>query len=1149
MKRLHDAERIREEKHEVREDRARELKEIEGRVRELAQRSEAEGRLEAAKQAEKQAQAAAQAVQEQEVVVASTVKIVGERQKACAEAKRAQDIADERVASLGAAIQAEEAEADKRAALAVSERENRVLGLKRKISEAEQQKKSAEEARVEQLKASQLEREITELQQHHADFQRQVEVGDLLVKKTAGERQLAEIEGLRINEATAAAALKEASGRAEQLKAALKAAEAQLEVQQKALAELQKGLDETPDEQQRSAQLQSTRTQLVQLDENERRCNEAVVWWNRAASKKAALSTLEQQVAEQKEQLQSLAAALAEDETQTAETRAALAEGENLLTARALLDARQRVLTLEQRHTAAEALRERVHEARETALSATQAAQSRRALSPQDLERFRSLSERREGPQTQEPVAVSFPLLEAAGVAVLAGALGFAAVGAIGGVDLPAFMIGAVMAALAFVTTPRFLRQRRKAGLDSGRAKRTSDAETLWHSVVEPTLGAAGVTDVDGLASYAEETENLRRKAEDATRSEHDLRDQLAVAQVSADALETATREASSLKAELAGSDFAALLERAAEAPEQANLHGRVRVARQRLDALETARRRAFEEQLQLKTLHQGRCDQVRELTEELADVAGKPKKGAEELSRELVEVAEQRSGLQEQIKRLEETTAASSEETERRLTEQRARCDEASGAAKAKSEEVVVAREAVAEAGAKLESAVESSKATPSADIEGQLVELGEALEALGGSGEQIADEDVTEAGIEQNRATLAELTQKLSGRRAVLEQVASRTKEWTEAHGDEPEQVVRDVMVVLAALNDERVGLQTEPEPNRGSQKKRPPSELPSQLVDAQKAAEQAAKKAISLNDAREAAEKEHEGLKAELRHLAASSAENSLEQATVAVTEATAALNELPDCDKVTDEEVSATRRRLKDAAADLRQAETQFNKLQGQLQQIGGNVLDERLANQEQVIERLRRTHSDLEEEYKGYKRLYDTLKDLDSNRASHLGRALSDPVTKKFASMAGGRYTSFRMDPSLKAEGIIAGGGLQALSRLSVGTREQLASLVRLAIAEHLETAVLLDDQLVHSDEQRLHWFSEELRRAADGIQIIVFTCRPSDYLTPTELRADNTAPVWGNGDVVALDLTRAIETYDLIAQPVRRSVSTEQIGE
>jgi uncharacterized protein YhaN len=66
----------------------------------------------------------------------------------------------------------------------------------------------------------------------------------------------------------------------------------------------------------------------------------------------------------------------------------------------------------------------------------------------------------------------------------------------------------------------------------------------------------------------------------------------------------------------------------------------------------------------------------------------------------------------------------------------------------------------------------------------------------------------------------------------------------------------------------------------------------------------------------------------------------------------------------------------------------------------------------------------------------------------------------------------------------------------------VGTREQLATLLRLAIAGYLQTAIILDDQLVHSDSARLEWFKRCFLDSsrAHNHQVVVFTCRPGDYL-------------------------------------------------
>src|SRR5262249_3830917 len=85
----------------------------------------------------------------------------------------------------------------------------------------------------------------------------------------------------------------------------------------------------------------------------------------------------------------------------------------------------------------------------------------------------------------------------------------------------------------------------------------------------------------------------------------------------------------------------------------------------------------------------------------------------------------------------------------------------------------------------------------------------------------------------------------------------------------------------------------------------------------------------------------------------------------------------------------------------------------------------------------------------------------------------------------------------------KTEGVEATGVARNLNALSVGTREQLATLLRLVIAGHLKTALVLDDQLAHSDTERLPSFRERLcasTREHDP-QVIVFTCPPDDYLS------------------------------------------------
>jgi len=147
-----------------------------------------------------------------------------------------------------------------------------------------------------------------------------------------------------------------------------------------------------------------------------------------------------------------------------------------------------------------------------------------------------------------------------------------------------------------------------------------------------------------------------------------------------------------------------------------------------------------------------------------------------------------------------------------------------------------------------------------------------------------------------------------------------------------------------------------------------------------------------------------------------------------------------------------------------------------------------------------------------------RRLLIEIEKVEAERATHLGHALAGPITEQFRALTGGRYGPISLDPDLKTTHIDVQGAAQQLDHLSVGTREQLATLLRLAIAGYLKTALVLDDQLVHSDPERLNWFRDRLRASAGecGHQVIVFTCRPSDYLSPDRQMDDS---------VVVVDLT------------------------
>lgn len=93
-----------------------------------------------------------------------------------------------------------------------------------------------------------------------------------------------------------------------------------------------------------------------------------------------------------------------------------------------------------------------------------------------------------------------------------------------------------------------------------------------------------------------------------------------------------------------------------------------------------------------------------------------------------------------------------------------------------------------------------------------------------------------------------------------------------------------------------------------------------------------------------------------------------------------------------------------------------------------------------------------------------------------------------------------------LDPQTFAPaGLTRRGLVERYESLSLGTREQIAILVRLGVASLLAEregeapCLILDDPLVYADEGRFETMKAILQRAAESQQILILTCRPRDY--------------------------------------------------
>jgi hypothetical protein len=229
-------------------------------------------------------------------------------------------------------------------------------------------------------------------------------------------------------------------------------------------------------------------------------------------------------------------------------------------------------------------------------------------------------------------------------------------------------------------------------------------------------------------------------------------------------------------------------------------------------------------------------------------------------------------------------------------------------------------------------------------------------------------------------------------------------------------------------------------------------------------------------------------------------------------------------------VTEAEVEAARGAKTSAESGLEAIQREIDRTHGALEQVGGAVARERLRDASEACESAERQEREIEAEYDAWQLLLEQMKAADAAQASNLGQTLAPAIARRFEDLTQRRYENVQINAELGTEGVAVAGAIRPTDRISVGTREQLSTLYRLALAEYLSTTVVLDDQLVQSDGTRMDWFRALLAEKARSFQIVVFTCRPGDYLAPGEMvpKGKSVQRDTDGGFVRAVDLGRAV---------------------
>jgi hypothetical protein len=229
-------------------------------------------------------------------------------------------------------------------------------------------------------------------------------------------------------------------------------------------------------------------------------------------------------------------------------------------------------------------------------------------------------------------------------------------------------------------------------------------------------------------------------------------------------------------------------------------------------------------------------------------------------------------------------------------------------------------------------------------------------------------------------------------------------------------------------------------------------------------------------------------------------------------------------------VSETELAAAHDAKTTAMSDLNRIDREIQKTHGALGHVGGAVARERLRDANEAFELAAYHEREVEADYDAWLLLLEQMKGADAAQASNLGQVLAPAIAGRFEALTQRRYENIRLTAQLATEGVVVAGAVRSTDRISVGTRDQLSTLYRLSLAEYLCTAVVLDDQLVQSDDTRMDWFRALLTEKAHSFQIIVFTCRPSDYLADTAMAPEGNA-VHNDTDgefVRAVDLGRAV---------------------
>ncbi|SNB63218.1 DNA repair exonuclease SbcCD ATPase subunit [Arboricoccus pini] len=202
---------------------------------------------------------------------------------------------------------------------------------------------------------------------------------------------------------------------------------------------------------------------------------------------------------------------------------------------------------------------------------------------------------------------------------------------------------------------------------------------------------------------------------------------------------------------------------------------------------------------------------------------------------------------------------------------------------------------------------------------------------------------------------------------------------------------------------------------------------------------------------------------------------------------------------------EEAAAMARRAVQDLEAEQRRLDRRVDELAYQLRGAGDAALGEAFAERTGRLELARAQAAAMTREAHAWRLLAAELE----TAARNVEERLVLPVTRRLQPYLSRLFAAadIVLDPETLAPlALRREGEEEDFASLSVGTREQIAILVRLALAQLLHDqdgeapCLILDDALAYADEGRFEIMKALLQKAAHMQQIIILTCRPRDYV-------------------------------------------------